>query len=84
MGNSPKLGKPLIPAGDYGLGLCVQCLGEVILNPDSAPQPQFAICLAPLPQPGGVIASGACFEHLKQSAHGQAPALMVARGSLPK
>lgn len=24
MGNSPKLGKPVIPAGDYGLGLCVQ------------------------------------------------------------
>lgn len=89
MGNTQKLGKPVIPAGDYGLGLCLQCIGEMIIDPDGAPQPQFAVTLAPLPQPQGVISAPACFEHVRQSVSGQ-PAvpgrkpMLVATGSLPK
>jgi hypothetical protein len=78
-----KLGKPVIPAGDYGLGLCVQCLGEVIIDPENAPQPRFAVTLGPLPQPGGVIAAPACFEHLRESTQEASP-ILAARGRVPR
>lgn len=83
MSNQQHAVRATVPTGDFGLGLCVQCLGEVIFSPDTAPPPRFAVTLAPLPQPGGVIPAPACFEHLRESVTGQ-PGLLVARGGLPR
>lgn len=69
MSNTPKLGRPVIPGGDFGLGLCLQCLGQVITDGDDAPQPQFAISMAPMPFPAaapiGLVAVPACWDHIK-------------------
>jgi len=72
MSNTAKLGRPVIPAGDFGLGLCLQCLGQVIADGDDAPQPQFAISMAPMPFPAaapiGLVAVPACWDHIKGQA----------------
>ena len=69
MSNTPKLGRSVIPSGDFGLGLCLQCLGAVIADGDDAAQPQFAISLVPMawpPQsPMGLIAVPACWDHIR-------------------
>lgn len=86
---SPKpIAKPLVPAGDYGLGLCLQCLGEIIARGDEAPSPRFAVTLAPMPFPPGqavmYVPAPACWEHV-QGANGGGPArrpLLVANGKL--
>lgn len=80
MSNTPKLGRAVIPAGDFGLGLCLQCLGAVVIEPDDAPQPQFAISLVPMawpPQsPMGLIA---CWDHIQEQgkAVGKRPVLIA-------
>lgn len=78
-----KNGKPLgglaVPRGDMGLGLCLQCLGEIIAGNEAAGPPRFGITLAPMPQqipaPGGVVvglvAVPACWEHLAAAANPQ-------------
>lgn len=88
------IGKPVVPAGDMGIGLCLACLGEIIANGDQAPPPRFGITFAPMPQtlmtPAGpimaVVAVPACWEHLR-GASGQPEQkrpLLVANGALPR
>lgn len=86
--------KPVVPAGDMGLGLCIQCLGAVIADGENAPPPNFGITLAPMPwpvpTPAGemifVVAVPACWGHVQQM--GQAAQqphrrpLLVANGKL--
>jgi hypothetical protein len=84
--------KVVIPTGDMGLGLCLQCLGEIIAGDKDAGPPRFGITLAPMPQtipaPGGVVvavvAVPACWEHLSGAAAPQQPkkTLLVANGGL--
>jgi hypothetical protein len=61
-------GTPAIPAGDYGIGLCLSCVGDVIAG--HAAPPRFAISSAPFAWPPGapqqmIIAIPLCFEHIK-------------------
>jgi hypothetical protein len=75
-----------------GLGLCLQCLGEIIAHGDDAPSPRFGVTLAPLPQtlmtaqgPTMVfVAVPACWEHLRQASAPGEPKrpLLVANGGL--
>ena len=88
------LGKgPVVPAGDMGIGLCLQCLGDVMARGEQAPPPRFAVTFAPMvhnqPTPVGVVtgmvAVPACWEHLSgtgsdQQAEQRRP-LLVANGS---
>ena len=79
--------KPVVPAGDMGLGLCLQCLGEIIAQGDQAPSPQFAVTLAPMPfppgQPVAIVAVPACWQHLQGEVKGmQRKPLLVANGKL--
>lgn len=79
--------KPVVPAGDMGLGLCLQCLGEIIAKGDEAPMPQFAVTLAPMPFPPGnpvmFVACPACWEHVRGAGQAvQRKPLLVAKGKL--
>lgn len=89
----PLGGNP-VPAGDMGLGLCLQCLGELIAQDGQAPPPRFAVTMAPMFHQivtpagavAGMLAAPACFEHVRQAAApAQQPAarLLAASGSLP-
>lgn len=78
--------KPVVPQGDMGLGLCLQCLGEIIAGERLVPA--FGITLAPMLWPPGradgvPVAVPACWEHLQQTAMPRKP-LLVAQGGLPK
>jgi hypothetical protein len=74
--NGRPLGGVVVPSGDMGLGLCLQCLGELLAGDEKAGPPRFAITLAPMPQqiptPQGVIvalvAVPACWDHLAGAA----------------
>jgi hypothetical protein len=95
MSNTQHVRTPLkvvVPTGDMGLGLCLQCLGAVIAGEKDAGPPRFGITLAPMPQqiptPNGVmvamVAVPACYEHLAATAGPQEPRrpLLVANGKL--
>ncbi len=94
MSNAQHIRTPVVPAGDMGIGLCLQCLGEIIADKDRAPVPRFGVTLAPMPQvmmtatgPTMVfVAVPACWEHLQQASAPQAqkPSLLVANGGLPR
>lgn len=64
-----------------GIGLCLQCLGQIIADGDQAPPPRFGVTLAPMPQtlmtaqgPTMVfVAVPACWDHLRQASAPQGP-----------
>jgi hypothetical protein len=68
MSNTKRPAGPVPPRpDDYGLGLCLSCLGEVMTgNRGSA---EYGITLAPMlwpPVPDGVpVAVPACWEHVQ-------------------
>jgi hypothetical protein len=85
MANKPHA-RPAVPTGDFGLGLCLPCLGGVIAGEPG--QPRFAVSLVPMPwpaaQPAAIVAVPACFEHIEIAATAAAaPSLLVANGRMP-
>ena len=90
MSNSQRasFGKPVVPAGDMGIGLCLQCLGEIIAKGDQAAPPRFGITFAPMPFPAGnpvaFVAVPACWEHLQGAGGPPRKPLLVANGGLPR
>jgi hypothetical protein len=88
MSNKPHM-KPAPIRGDFGLGLCLSCVGEVIAG--AVIQPRFAVSLAPMGWPPGgqqimFVAVPACFEHIQAQAEavkaGPRTPLLVAAGRL--
>ena len=67
-----RVGRSLVPIGDMGLGLCLQCLGALIADPENADQPRFAVTLYPMPHTvatpagpvTGLVAVPACLQCL--------------------
>lgn len=80
----------VIPTGDFGLGLCLPCLGDQIAG--QPVQPAFAISLVPMlwppERPVGMVAVPACYTHVKVTAGAAAappshPLIVAANGSIP-
>ena len=82
----PAAALPVVPGGDMGIGLCLQCLGEIIARGQQAPPPRFGITFAPMPFPAGnpvaFVAVPACWEHLQGAGAPPRKPLLVANGSL--
>lgn len=50
--------------GDMGIGMCLACCNEYAAGKRTV-TPEFAITMAPMPVPGGLLMVPACFEHLQ-------------------
>lgn len=77
-------------SGELGLGICLACLGELMVDERDAAKLQFAITLAPMLWPPGradgvPVAVPACWDHVQKTAEaaGRVP-LVVANGKLPR
>jgi hypothetical protein len=70
--------RPIPPAFnvDFGLGYCLQCMGEYIQRGETAPFPNWACVYAP--SPVGVL--GMCYGHIVVN---QAPNLLRANAQIP-
>jgi len=70
-----------------GIGLCLQCLGDVMAMGDAAPMPEFGVTFAPMlwpaANPMGMVAVPACWKHLSaQAEQVTRKPLLVANGRL--
>jgi hypothetical protein len=89
MSNAKELGPPYVPQADLGIGLCLACLGEVMVG--ERHHPEFGITFAPMLWPPGArdgvpVAVPACWQHVQDAAgRGQPrPSLLAATGKVPR
>lgn len=82
-----RIGRSVVPLGDMGLGLCLQCLGQLIADPENAPQPRFAITFYPMPHQAGpvagLVAVPACWECLSSAGEQSQKRPLLVVGSMP-